>query len=185
VTRTKLSSNRPFNKKKDLGFSLTELITAVSIVGTLSAISVPAYIGQANRGCQNDAENSLHQLMPTAQAFNDEYGTPATGWSDLNRMGTLMTNSGPAKGNGFGLIELASCNYGIRGTQNGNQYIFESFDVSEGGGVPLTQQASPPSNSGSKSGFNVVACLNVATGASDLRRGDGSTPASISDLACS
>ena len=96
-----------------------------------------------------------------------------------------MTNSGPAKGNGFGLIELASCNYGIRGTQNGNQYIFESFDVSEGGGVPLTQQASPPSNSGSKSGFNVVACLNVATGASDLRRGDGSTPASISDLACS
>jgi type IV pilus assembly protein PilA len=176
---------RQINTRQNKGFTLSELLVSVGIIGTLSAISLPTYISQVNRGCQNDAENSLHQLMPTAQAFNDEYGTPATGWSDLNKMGTLMTNSGPAKGNGFGLIELASCNYGIRGTQNGNQYIFESFDVSEGGGVPLTQQASPPSNSGSKSGFNVVACLNVATGASDLRRGDGSTPASISDLACS
>ena len=166
--------------KSSKGFSLTELITAVTVIGTLSAISVPSYIRQAQRGCQRDAENSLNQIMPAAQAFTDEYGTPATGWNDIDKIGTIMTSSGPAKGENFSLIKLPTCDYGVSAVRNGNEYIFVSYELGNADDTCATNQ-----NTGCNSGFNIVSCLNVSTGASQIKLGDGSTPASSGDVSCS
>lgn len=80
------------------GFSLAELMTAVAVIGTLSAISIPSYIDQVKRGCQSEPESIINQVMMQAQAYNDEFGNPASGWSDLDKIATLMTKDGRKRG---------------------------------------------------------------------------------------
>lgn len=178
---------------RSTGFTLTELVTSIAIVGTLSAISIPNYIKQISRGCQSEPESIINQVMMQAQAHNDEFGTPATGWSDLDKITTLMTAEGPALGATFQPIPLQTCDYNLWGKQAGNDYLFIAtkknvlgiptpiapFKPQDDENDDLTVE---PSNSGDD--FNVLGCLNVATGASDIKRGNGSELAYVDDLTC-
>ena len=175
------------------GFSLTELMTAVAVIGTLSAISIPSYISQISRGCQSEPESIINQVMMQAQAYNDEFGNPASGWSDLDKIATLMTKDGPALGTSFQPIPLQTCDYNLWGKQDGNDYLFAVTKKNViGTPSPIFPFEPEPDENGnivmreSDAGdeFNVVACLNVATGASDIKRGNGSELAYVDDLTC-
>lgn len=155
------------------GFSLTEVLITVSIIGTLSAIAVPSYQNQYKRSCQIQSENTINALMATSQAYNDEFGTPATSWEDLDRIGTLMTKDGPATSSDFSAIPLAACNYWLEVSHNGNDYIFSA-----------ARKNLEPIEPSQTDNLNVYGCLNVATGASDIALGDGDQPASTGDLSC-
>jgi type IV pilus assembly protein PilA len=183
-----IQREKPFD-----GFTLTELLTAIVIVGTLSSIALPSYFKQLSRTCQGDPESIINQVMMQAQAYNDEFGNPASGWSDLDKVATLMTKDGPALGASFQPIPLQTCDYNLWGKQDGNDYLFAvtkknvigtpspifPFEPEPNGDGEIVSQ---PSDAGDE--FNVVACLNVATGASDIKRGNGSTLAYVDDLTC-
>ena len=108
------------------GFSLPEILAATTIVTSLCSIAIPTYIEQQKIACQREPESIIAQVMTQTQAYNDEYGDLAQGWSDLDKIATLMTASGPANGNSFNTIELPSCDYTLRGSLAGNLYTFEA-----------------------------------------------------------
>jgi type IV pilus assembly protein PilA len=175
------------------GFTLTELLTSISIIGILSAVALPSYTNQLSKRCQGDPKSVISQSMMQAQAYNDEFGTPATGWSDLDKIATLMTSDGPATGGSFFPIALPTCDYQLWGKRDGNDYLFVATkkDVL-GTPVPLVPIKPEPDENGEfitaaenvGDEFNVVGCLNVATGASDINGGDGSQLAYVDDLTC-
>ncbi len=64
------------------GFTLTELIIVVAIIGILAMIAVPAYIGQQKKAARTEAYTNLQNLRLLEEQFfaeNGQYISPANG----------------------------------------------------------------------------------------------------------
>lgn len=143
----------------DQGFSLSEVLITVVIIGILTAIAIPNYINSLNKGRQFDAATQVSQIQSGIQAYADEFLAGPGGWSDLSRVTSVMTSSGPATGAGFSAITTPSGEYSITVT---------------GGGSSFTIRAS---SGRAGANWDIAACVNTASGASQLTRGNGSAPA--------
>ena len=168
-------------RKSESGLTLPEALVTVVIAGILGSISVPVYFKQLTRSCQGAPGQAINQSMGAAQAYYDEYGQPATSWSDLNQMTTLMTKSGPATASGFSWIDLPSCDYRLKAEQDGNQY---TFIAKQTGAFKGTNLQGVEEFDETKNKYNIVGCLNLDTGASEIKGGDGRDPVSTSSLNC-
>ena len=163
-------SYRPLGLK---GFTLAEVIITVGIVGILSSIALPNYFRQIQRTQQAEANAAMSQMMATVAAFADEFGTQPERWVDLNAMTTLMTNQGPAvieDGKLTKAITLPSERYQLNRIDNTNAdkyYIFEAIATNK-----------------SASNFNIIACIDLQTGASDQIIGSKDEAADIDSLTC-
>jgi type IV pilus assembly protein PilA len=162
------------------GFTLTESVVAIAIVGSLAAIATPKYFGQIQANCQRQSESSISRLLSQTQAYHDEYGESPTGWSDLDRIASIQTTNGPASGNSFETVILPGCNYELTGNSTGDIINFESKRQNTGSN-PIQ---GIDNNATEESKSNTIGCINTLTGMSDIRRGDGTTSASQSDLKC-
>jgi type IV pilus assembly protein PilA len=149
------------------GFSLPEVLVTVSILGILSSVATPAMLTQLDRSRQGEAETLISQLMTQASAFNDEFGKAAESWSDLDEIATISTKDGTANEANFGAITSSSGNYSITTTKTNNSYIF----------------VATPEDTGSVK-YNVIGCMNVATGASQVISGGNQGAANTSELKC-
>ena len=154
-------------KASEQGFSLPELMIATAIIGVLSSIAIPTFMDQMQRTQQREAEATIAQIMTQVIAHSDEYGVNAEGWDDLDDVATVMTDTGTASGATFASITLPGANYTLEANRNLNDYIFTA--------TPTDTEAN---------GFNVIGCINVSTGASNIQAGDGTTAAVEADLTC-
>ncbi|MEW6109104.1 MAG: type IV pilin protein [Nitrospirota bacterium] len=57
------------------GFTLTELIIVLAIIGFLAAIAIPGYIGQQRRAARTEASTNLQNLRLLEEQFFSENGT--------------------------------------------------------------------------------------------------------------
>ena len=164
------------------GFSLTEALATISIIGILSSIAIPTFSNQLKRTEQREAEATIAQLMTQVVAYSDEYGIQAEGWDDLDDVAAVMTDTGTATGISFSSITLPGGNYTLQGSRSGNDYVFTANPKNK------NSDSSPPAEledtTTASSGFNVLGCINVSTGASNIQTGDGTKAASTSDLTC-
>ena len=71
--------------KTDQGFSLTELMIAVAILGILGAVALPQYFNQVQKTRQNEAAATVSQIQTTIAAFVDEMRLLPTSWNDLGK----------------------------------------------------------------------------------------------------
>ena len=140
------------------GFTLVEALITVAIIAMLSAIAVPNYLNSLNKAKQSDAASQISQIQTGIQAYADEFLAAPAGWSDLARVTTVMTPAGVASGSTFVTITSQSGTYAIT--------------VSPGS--PTFTISASSSQLGSD--WDILACLNTSTGASQLQRGSGSAP---------
>ena len=169
--------NTPVSKSiADRGFSLVELTVAVAILSILSAIALPKHFNQIQKSRQNEAAATVSQLQTTIASFVIEMGILPASWSDLNKIAPLMTPEGPAFQENFSAISLAgagcSNSYGI------NCYL---VDATEQNQIFTLKATSRNSNA---LPYNVVACIDLRTGATDLIKGNNNKAAVIEDLRC-
>jgi type IV pilus assembly protein PilA len=162
--------------KTDQGFSLTELMIAVAILGILGAVALPQYFNQVQKTRQNEAAATVSQIQTTIAAFVDEMGLLPVSWNDLNKITPLMTPKGPANQTNFSAINLASAGC-TESQQNGCYQV----DASERNQIFTLNARSRNSDAAA---YNVVACLDLRTGATDLKKGTNQKAATVDQLRC-
>ena len=146
---------------RSTGFTLMEILVAVSLVGILSSVALPNYLNQVNRTRQNEAASTISQIQTTIASYADEFGVLPGSWTELNDTSAVMTDNGPASADNFEAITLAGGYYDVRidNSNNDNLFIIEA-----------TREDEP--------NLNIIACVNLTNGASGINQGTQTAAAS-------
>ena len=148
-----------FTSNASNGFTLMEILIAVSFVGILSSVALPNYLNQVDRTRQNEAASTISQIQTTIAAYADEFGTLPTSWAELNDTNAVMTNNGPATADNFEDITLAGGFYNVTVANTLNLFT-----------ITATRDDEP--------NLNIVACVNLTNGASGINQGTKAAEAS-------
>jgi type IV pilus assembly protein PilA len=157
------------------GFTLVEVLITVAIVGILSSLALPNYFRQLQKTRQSEAVASMSQLQNTIVGYVDENGIHPNNWKELNETSAIMTPTGPAAQNNLGWLTMASSGCT---TTNKNCYTFKITRDKDS----YTLKAKPMNKNSAN--YNVLACIDLKTGASDLRKGTASKAAQMNELKC-
>ena len=157
------------------GFTLAEVLITVAIVGILSSLALPNYFRQLQKTRQSEAVASMSQLQNTIVGYVDENGIHPNNWKELNETSAIMTPSGPTAQNNLGWLTMASSGCT---TTNKNCYTFKIKRDKDS----YTLKAKPMNKNSAN--YNVLACIDLKTGASDLRKGTASKAAQMKELKC-
>lgn len=147
--------------KSNEGFTLTEALVAVAVIGILSAVSIPSYVNQICRTDSSEAEATIGSLQAILSGYIDETGTYPKTWNDLNTYSAIMTSNGQAEGNLTNPIELPS----------------KAYQIEILGPEESEYKINATRSEGCKN-RDINACLNASNGASDMSKGNGATNAS-------
>lgn len=152
------------SRKNDLtliqnGFTLTEMMITIVIVGILSSAALPNYLNQVNRTRQREAASTISQIQTTIASYADEFGVLPTSWAELNETSAVMTDNGPATSKNFQAITLSSGYYDV--VINNTDNLFT---------ITATRDEAP--------NLNIVACVNLTNGASGINQGTKAAAAS-------
>ena len=151
------------NTKKTDGFTLTELMTTVVIIGILSTVALPNYTKSVKKAKQADAINLIMLIQNTSQAYREEFLEAPASWDHLAQITPIPTGNGIASGPWTG-------NGGQGATTPQGDYI---INVSSDEPV-INITAIPTSETGKEEpdqSWIVKGCLNSETGYSDIQKG--------------
>ena len=140
------------------GFTLPEMLTTVVILGVLTSIAAPSYFSQLLKAKQNSC---MIFTTKTLSAVMGAAGDAAPkGWDDVSDYKAVMTKNGPARGANFSRQLDLNEDYKFSMNESNPNYETECI---------------PTDTSLAK--YNVLGCVNIETGAFQIKEGDGTSPA--------
>ena len=120
-----------FQRNRTRGFSLVEILLVLAIIGILSSIAIPSYLGQRRRArVIGDAianAKILQMALESRKADNGVYGAVSTTY-DWKADGTATT--GPALIPTFTPSGSSKMNYSVAVGTSGITYTLTVFDPS-------------------------------------------------------
>ncbi len=100
-------------KKEEEGFTLIELLVVIIIIGILSAIALPSFLSQANKGKQAEAKQNVATINKSQQAYAIENSEWVTAIGDIGKLGTGIKTA--TTNYTYGLYAIDSTNKGGAG----------------------------------------------------------------------
>ena len=178
------------------GFTMTELLASIAIVGIASSVAIPSHIEQVEKSRQNEATATIAQIQTTIASYADEFGTLPTSWNELNSTSAIMTTDGPANQNDFEPIALAGGHYEAEIINTDNRFTIVAIqpktqDISSGACLPevvtpdlpgcqpinrkscITEFSTNPNPRITQQmcgRLPIAACINLTNGASDIHK---------------
>lgn len=138
-------------RHQNKGFTITELVIAVAITGTLSAVALPYYFGNIKKTRQNAAVSEVSRVQTTISAYAMEFTEAPKNWLELGDISAIMTTTGPAESKDWSSITLPGGHYTLTVEQKNNYYYILKAE--------------------SNDNLNVIGCMNLANAASDIAKG--------------
>ena len=80
----KLLLQKKTEKQSESGFTLIELLVVIIIIGILSAIALPTFLGQANKARVSGAKTNLGAINRAQQTYRIENGSFSSSLSNLD-----------------------------------------------------------------------------------------------------
>lgn len=121
-------------KSEDEGFTLIELLVVVLIIGILSAIALPTFLGQSDRAEDATAKGNVRAAQSKIEVCNTEQGA----YTNCARTADLTTYGIPTTGKGGVTSVVASgTDYTLSGAGKG-----KTFTLRNNGGV-ITYACTP------------------------------------------
>ncbi|MBE9193417.1 type IV pilin-like G/H family protein [Gloeocapsopsis crepidinum LEGE 06123] len=77
------------NKNSNTGFTLIELLVIIIIIGILSAIAMPSFLGQTTKARQSEAKTNVGAMNRAQQTYYFENQTFVEDTNDTNAIGKL------------------------------------------------------------------------------------------------
>ena len=149
------------------------MLISVAIMGALTSIATPPLLNNLHRAKQSDAASLLSQLAVSAATYKDEFGEAPTTWEHLSEISAVMTSNGPAtSGDLTSNISTPNRDFTInRSSGTGDYFEFTAT----------------PTGAGAAGRYNVISCIDLSNGASDIRLGGRNglaAAAATGDLTC-
>ena len=167
----KRSLKHHYHAHHSKGFTLTELLIGVAMIGILSSISFPIYTRQITKTKQSEAAGILTNLQTSIASYVDEYSDNPTKWGELAKIAVVMTNDGPVQdSDSAGLSTLKTMQ---------NEAYNMSINVDSLNDDHYILTATPTDSND----YNVKACIDVSNGASDLKMGMRDADKEVADCA--
>jgi type IV pilus assembly protein PilA len=140
------------------GFTLTEVLVTVGIIGTLSTLATPSFVNALKSNEQSSAKATVAGIQTIISSYIDETGKIPKSWKEINSISAIMTSNGDgtsrqALKNDFSEIKLPGDNYKLVVKPPGKTDTI------------FTIIASPTNTNGQQ---YIHACLDISNGASDL-----------------
>jgi len=150
--------------ERNNGYTLTEVIVTVSLIGTLSTIALPNYTRSVCKSNQTEAISEITMLQTAAMSYTDEYGATPTSWEQINSIMPVQTLTGS------GTKTTASGQLSTSHTLRSNRY---TLSASSSG--PVTTFRVEPTQGCIN--YDAEACVNTQNGLSDITKGETSSAA--------
>ena len=156
---------------KDLnGFTLIELIVVVMIIGILSSIAVPSFLGSADKAKQKEASIAMGSFLKAAQAYYTEYSSVpvnAGGLANYVTVTQCTTSAGAAQCKNRTPTAASSSSYQWYSPSGNYRYLMQRNSS------VFRMLAYPNGGSFAATGYGVRSCFNPATGGSKLFENSG------------
>lgn len=83
-------SNMSSGAKGQKGFTLVELLIVLLIIGILSAIAIPMFLGQREKAQRAEAQQNLQSLRALMEQYNNENGSYPTAASPYTGLAAIQ-----------------------------------------------------------------------------------------------
>lgn len=169
------------SKKREGGFTLIELLVVIIIIGILSAIALPSFLNQANKGKQSEAKTYVGTLNRTQQSFYLEKGFFAAGLVKMaNPVPKQTTNYKYASGSAFDgsagvattateVLTTGTANVNALRSYGGTVFVVTDATTSETTTLAIAYESDVPTTTALTAATIAGTTMTPPTGSSELK----------------
>ncbi len=132
-------------RRREAGFSLTELLIVVAIIGILAAVAVPKLLENLKVGRETATINSLRTIHQNESLYNTMKGRFAT-LKELNEASLIDSNyssGSPVSGYVYTATEATPDKYCVQATRSSASTAYKDFNVIEDGTIRFNEAKTP------------------------------------------